>query len=50
MQSLIYALVIIGTTIVFAGNSAKGHPREIYYAIAAGFWILTVVFCTYAAL
>lgn len=43
MQRLFFALAIIGATIVFAGNSAKGHPREIYYAIAAGFWILTVV-------
>jgi hypothetical protein len=42
MQSLFFALVIVGATIVFAGNSAKGHPREIYYAIAGGLWILTV--------
>ena len=43
MQSLFFALVIIGAAIVFAGYSAKGHPRELYYAIAAGFWILTVL-------
>jgi hypothetical protein len=43
MQSLLFALVIVGAAIVFGGNSAKGHPREVYYAIAAGFWILTVV-------
>ena len=43
MQSLFFALVIIGVTIVYAGNSANGHPREFYYAIAAGIWILTVV-------
>ena len=42
-MNLFYALVIIGAAIVFAGNSAKGHPREVYYAIAAGLWILTVV-------
>ncbi len=40
---LFYALVVIGAAIVFAGNSAIGHPREVYYAIAASFWILTVV-------
>ena len=43
MQSFFFALVIVGAAIVFAGNSAKGHPREVYYAIAAGFWILAVV-------
>ena len=42
-MNLFYALVIIGVAIVFAGNSAEGHPREVYYAIAAGLWILTVV-------
>ena len=42
-MNLFYALAIIGAAIVFAGNSAKGHPREIYYAIAGGFWILTVM-------
>ena len=42
-MNLFYALVIIGAAIVFAGNSAKGHPREVYYAIAAGLWILAVV-------
>ena len=43
MQSLLSVLVILGALFVFAGNGAEGTPKKIYYSIAAGLWILTVV-------
>ena len=43
MRSLLSVLVILGALFVFAGNNAEGTPKKVYYAIAAGLWILTAI-------
>ena len=43
MENLIYGLAIICATFVFVGNTAKGDRKKVYYSIAAGLWVVTVV-------
>jgi hypothetical protein len=43
MQSFLSVLVIVGALLVFTGNNAEGTSKQVYYATAAGLWILTVV-------